>query len=54
MHADGKQLAEITRFVEAVNLKPSIDSVFEWAEVNAALAKVSTGHAKGKVILRFE
>ncbi|MGX8709925.1 MAG: NADP-dependent oxidoreductase [bacterium] len=53
MHADGKQLEEITKFVESNNIKPSIDSTFEFKNINAALTKVDTGHSKGKVILTF-
>jgi NADPH:quinone reductase-like Zn-dependent oxidoreductase len=50
MHADGKQLDEITKFIEAKNIKPSIDSVFDFKDINAAMAKVDTGHSRGKVI----
>lgn len=53
MRADGKQLEEITKFVETKNIKPSIDSTFEFKDINAALTKVDTGHSKGKVILIF-
>ncbi len=51
MRADGKQLEEITKFVESKNIRPSIDSTFEFKDINAALTKVDTGHSKGKVIL---
>mgnify|MGYP001482883305 CR=1 FL=1 len=51
MRADGKQLGEITKFVESNNIKPSIDSTFAFKDINAALTKVDTGHSKGKVII---
>ena len=53
MRADGEQLEEITKFVETKDIKPSIDSTFDFKDVNEALAKVDTGHSKGKVILTF-
>ncbi|WP_026883644.1 NADP-dependent oxidoreductase [Clostridium akagii] len=53
MRADGNQLEEITKFVELNNIKPSIDSTFEFKDINAALTKLDTGHSKGKVILTF-
>jgi NADPH:quinone reductase-like Zn-dependent oxidoreductase len=53
MRADGKQLEQITKFVESENIKPSIDSIFESKDINTALKKVDTGHSKGKVILTF-
>ncbi len=51
MRADGKQLEEITKFVESKNIKPSIDSTFAFKDINAALKKVDTGHSKGKVVI---
>lgn len=53
MRADGKQLEEITRFVESKNIKPSIDSTFTFKDINEALTKVATGHSTGKVLITF-
>lgn len=53
MRADGEQLEEITKTSETKNIKPSIDSTFDFKDISGALAKVDTGHSKGKVVLTF-
>jgi NADPH:quinone reductase-like Zn-dependent oxidoreductase len=51
MRADGNQLAEITKLIEAGTIKPVIDRVFPFEQTNEAMAYVETGRAKGKVVV---
>lgn len=48
---NGQQLAAITQYLEKTNVKPVIDSEYPFDQVNAAIAKIATGHSQGKVIL---
>ena len=52
MKADGKQLQQITDLIEAGHIRPVIDSVYPFAETNAAIAHVESGRAKGKVVIK--
>lgn len=52
MKADGAALAEITKLIESEKIKPVIDCVFEFAQINEAIAYVETGRSKGKVIVK--
>ncbi|WP_231460064.1 MULTISPECIES: NADP-dependent oxidoreductase [unclassified Pedobacter] len=54
MKASGKQLAEVTKLVEAGALKPVLDKVFRFKELNDALDYVNSGRAKGKVVVRVK
>ncbi|MDQ0782041.1 NADP-dependent oxidoreductase [Chryseobacterium sp. W4I1] len=54
MRANGKQLAEITRLIEAEKIKPVIDKVFSFEHTNDALSYVESGHAKGKVVIKMK
>ncbi len=54
MRADGKQLSEITKLIEAGIIKPVIDKVFPFEETNEALDYVETGRAKGKVVVKVK
>lgn len=51
MRADGSQLREITRLVDAGAIRPVIDKVYPFASTNQALAHVEGGRAKGKVVV---
>lgn len=51
---NGKQLAAFTKYLEEANIKPVIDSVYPFDQVNAAIAKIATGHSQGKVILKVD
>ncbi len=51
MRADGSQLGEITRLVDAGAIRPVIDKVYPFASTNQALAHVESGRAKGKVVV---
>jgi alcohol dehydrogenase len=51
MRADGDQLREITRLVEAGAIAPLVDRTFPLAQVRDALAYSETGRATGKVVV---
>ncbi len=52
MRAEGKQLTEITRLIEAGIIKPVIDKVFPFEQTNEAMTYVETGRSKGKVVVK--
>lgn len=54
MRAEGNQLGEITKLIEAGIIKPVIDKVFPFEQTNEALAYVETGRVKGKVIVKVK
>ena len=54
MRADGPQLREITRLIEAGAIRPVIDRVFPFESTNEALAYVEAGRAKGKVVVKIK
>ena len=54
MRAEGKQLGEITKLIEAGVIKPVIDKVFSFEQTNEALAYVETGRSKGKVVIKVK
>jgi NADPH:quinone reductase-like Zn-dependent oxidoreductase len=54
MKADGSQLREITRLVEAGVIRPVVDRVFPFESTNEAMAYVEAGRAKGKVVVKVK
>lgn len=54
MRAEGNQLGEITKLIEAGIIKPVIDKVFPFEQTNEALAYVETGRVKGKVVIKVK
>lgn len=52
MRAEGGQLGEITRLIDSGIIRPVLDRVFPFEAINAALAYVEQGRAKGKVVVR--
>ena len=52
MHADGAQLAQIAKLIDAGVIRPVVDKVFSFAQTAEALAYVETGRAKGKVVVK--
>jgi NADPH:quinone reductase-like Zn-dependent oxidoreductase len=54
MRANGQQLREITRLIEAGTIRPVIDRVFPFESANDALAHVEAGRAKGKVVVKIK
>ncbi|HTN38214.1 MAG TPA: NADP-dependent oxidoreductase [Arachidicoccus sp.] len=54
MQANGKQLSEICKLIEAGVISPVIDKVFQFEEMNEAISYVSSGRAKGKVVVKVK
>jgi alcohol dehydrogenase len=54
MKANGSQLREITRLIEAGAIRPVIDRVFPFDATNEALTYVEAGRAKGKVVVKLK
>ena len=51
MRANGQQLAEITKLIEAGTINPVVDKVFPFEKTGEALVYVEAGRAKGKVVI---
>jgi NADPH:quinone reductase-like Zn-dependent oxidoreductase len=54
MKANGSQLREITRLVDAGAIRPVMDQVFPFEATNKAMAYVESGRAKGKVVIKVK
>lgn len=54
MKANGHQLSQITKLIEAGIIKPVIDKVFAFSQTNEAIKYVETGRAKGKVVIKVK
>ena len=52
MKANGSQLREITRLIDAGLIRPVMDRVFPFESTNEAMAYVEGGRAKGKVVVK--
>lgn len=52
MQANGKQLSEIRSLIEADIIRPVVDKVFPFEQINEAISYVERGRAKGKVVLK--
>ncbi|MDQ5915701.1 MAG: hypothetical protein QG584_1593 [Pseudomonadota bacterium] len=50
---DGNQLGDIGKLLETERIRPVIDKVFPFERANEALAYLSLGHAKGKVVIKM-
>lgn len=53
MQANGKQLSEIGKLIEKGVIRPVVDKVFPFEQMNEAISYVSSGRAKGKVIVNL-
>ena len=51
VESNGKQLQEVADIFENLKIKPSIDSIYSFKDINAALEKVANGNSKGKTIV---
>src|SRR5690554_631227 len=51
MQANGKQLSEISSLIETNVIRAVIDKVFPFEQLNEAMSYVSSGRAKGKVVV---
>lgn len=54
MRAEGEQLSQITKLIEAGVIKPVIDKVFPYEQTNEALSYVESGRSKGKVVVKVK
>ncbi|TWT11968.1 NADP-dependent oxidoreductase [Streptococcus sp. sy004] len=54
VESNGQQLQEVANLFSQLKIKPSIDTVFVFDDVNLALDKVANGRSRGKTVLRFE
>jgi len=54
MKAQGEQLSQITELIESGVIKPVMDKVFPFKEINEAMSYVETGRAKGKVVIKVK
>ncbi|PWN58377.1 NADP-dependent oxidoreductase [Chryseobacterium viscerum] len=54
MKANGDQLTKITKLVESGAVKPVLDKVYSFNEMNDAMDYVNSGRAKGKVVVRIK
>lgn len=53
MRAEGSQLQEITKLIEAGTIKPVVDKIYPFDKTNEALLYVESGRAKGKVVVKL-
>lgn len=53
VESNGAQLQEVADIFSQSQVKPSIDTVYPFEEVNKALDKVANGRSKGKTVLTF-
>lgn len=51
MKANGNQLEKISKLIDADIIKPVIDKVFTFDQVNDAMDYIESGRAKGKVVI---
>ncbi|EGF07305.1 oxidoreductase [Streptococcus sanguinis SK1057] len=54
VESNGAQLQEVADIFSKLEIKPSIDTVYPFDEVNAALDKVANRRSRGKTVLSFE
>lgn len=54
VEANGRQLQEISDLFTKLQVKPSIDSVYSFEQINEALDKVAHGHSQGKTVISFD
>ena len=54
MRADGKQLQEVSKLIKQNVIRPVVDKVFLFDQINEALEYVEAGRAKGKVVVKIK
>ncbi|SEW42976.1 zinc-binding dehydrogenase [[Clostridium] fimetarium] len=54
VQANAQQLKKVAIILESNNIKPTIDSVYDFSQISQVLDKVAQGHAQGKVVVTFE
>ena len=53
VESNGAQLQEVADLFSKLEIKPSIDTVYPFEQVNRALDKVANGRSRGKTVLSF-
>lgn len=51
VESNGKQLQEVADIFENLKIKPSIDTVYSFKDINTALEKIAKGNSKGKTVV---
>ena len=54
VESNGQQLQEIADLFTKLEIKPSIDTVYPFEDINKALDKVANGRSRGKTVLTFK
>ncbi|SBV97483.1 zinc-binding dehydrogenase [uncultured Dysgonomonas sp.] len=54
MKVNGRQLEEITKFIESGIIKVILDKVYPFEQTNEALEYIQRGHAEDKVIVKIK
>lgn len=54
VESNGAQLQEVADILEKGQIKPSIDTVFAFEDVNLALEKIASQKSKGKTVISFK
>ena len=54
VESNGKQLQEVADIFTKLEIKPSVDTVFDFKDVNKAVDKVANGRSRGKTVLSFK
>lgn len=53
VESNGEQLQEVADLFESLKIKPSIDEVYLFEQINSALDKVANGRSKGKTVIEM-
>ncbi|EHI73716.1 zinc-containing alcohol dehydrogenase superfamily [Streptococcus criceti] len=54
VESNGKQLQEVADIFTERQIKPSVDTVFAFSDINKALDKVANGRSRGKTVLSMK
>lgn len=54
VESNGRQLQEVADLLSELQIKPSIDTVYSFEQINEALDKVANGRSRGKTVISFE
>lgn len=54
VESNGRQLQEVADLFTELRIKPSIDTVYSFEQINDALDKVAYGRSRGKTVISFE
>lgn len=52
MKANGSQLSQISQLIEQGKIRPVVDKIYPFDQMNEALSYVASGRAKGKVVVK--